>query len=357
MKLNKTVNKNISNILIQRDSTIYHTMRVLQNSRMKSLIVVSKSNTLLGTITDGDLRRAILANKSIPKNLNRVYKKNCIFFKENQKNINELKEISKRENIDLIPIVNNQKKVIDFYSSLQILSDNKKNKNCSAVIMAGGQGTRLKPFTDILPKALIPLGDKTAIERIIENIQIFNPKIFYITINHKSKILKSFFKESNLNIKCNFIYEKTPLGTAGSLSELKEKKEKTFLVSNCDTILNIDFNQIYNYHIKNKNMITIIGAFKKFKIPYGRCIADKKGTFIEIKEKPYQHFLINTGAYFVEKKALNLIKKNSFLDFTEFLMKAKKKKLKIKIYPISDNSWIDVGQWDEYKKNIAHFDY
>ena len=204
----------------------------------------------------------------------------------------------------------------------------------------------------ILPKPLIPVKDKTIIEKIIENFTKFGAKKFIISINYKSKIIKSFFDELNPNFEYEFIEERKPLGTAGSLNFLKSKIKKTYFITNCDTLINFDYSEVYNYHKKNSNDITVVVSTKKFVVPYGSCKISKKGLLENIKEKPSQHLLVNTGMYVVNNQLFNLIKKNKFINFTDFISLAKKNKKKIGVFPVSDQSWLDLGQWDEYNKTL-----
>ena len=203
-----------------------------------------------------------------------------------------------------------------------------------------------------MPKPLIPVKDKTVIEKIIENFTKFGAKKFIISINYKSKIIKSFFDELQPNYKYKFIEEKKPLGTAGSLFFLKSKIKKDYFLTNCDTLNNFNYGDVYDFHKKNKNHITVVVSTKKFIVPYGSCKITKSGLLDSIKEKPSQHLLINTGMYVVDNQIFNLIGKNKFINFTDLIVLAKKKNKKVGVYPISDESWLDLGQWDEYEKTL-----
>ena len=288
----------IKNIFITENTNIHQAMQKLQKTGEKCLIVVSKQNKLLGTINDGDIRRAILNRISTSKSIKNIYEKNCIYIENKKNEFNKLKKIMITKKVDLIPIINKNKVVVDYATSKKI-DQNKKVKdiNLEVIIMAGGRGTRLKPFTYILPKPLIPVKDKTVIEKIIENFTKFGAKKFIISINYKSKIIKSFFDELQPNYKYKFIEEKKPLGTAGSLFFLKSKIKKDYFLTNCDTLNNFNYGDVYDFHKKNKNHITVVVSTKKFIVPYGSCKITKSGLLDSIKEKPSQHLLINTGMY------------------------------------------------------------
>ena len=154
------------------------------------------------------------------------------------------------------------------------------------------------------------------------------------------------------DFKLTFIDEPKPLGTAGALSLLANKIKKPFLVTNCDTIINADFDDLLNFHIANRNDITLVASAKKYVIPYGTCKLNKKGYLQKIQEKPKFNFLVNIGLYVMNPNLINLIPKNKFYNMTDLISAARKKNKQIGVYPIEEESWIDVGQWSEYRKAV-----
>ena len=343
----------MKNIFIFENSNIHKVMEKLQRTGEKCLVVVNKNKRLLGTINDADIRRAILDQTPTSASIKNIYKKKCTYVQSKKFKIEKILKIIKSKKIDLVPVVNNNKIVINYLTLKEIegLTSPKKIA-IDVIIMAGGRGTRLKPFTHILPKPLIPLKDKTVIEKIIDNFRKFGVKKFIISINYKSKIIKSFFDELNPSYKYKFIEEKKPLGTAGSLGYLQNKIKKDYFITNCDTLIDFDYSEAYKAHKENKNDITVVVSSKEFTIPYGVCKINKSGLLNSIQEKPSQHSLVNTGMYVVNNQIFRLIKKNKFLDFTDLILLARKKNKKVAIYPISEKSWLDLGQWDEYEKTL-----
>ena len=222
--------------------------------------------------------------------------------------------------------------------------------------MAGGKGQRLLPFTDILPKPLIPIQGKPIIDHIIELFEDTGIKNFFLTLNYKSKILKSYFRsQKNKNYKLNFVVEKKPLGTVGSLNLLKNKLETDFFSINCDIVVKHDLKQIYDFHKLNNNDLTIVTSPKTIKILYGVCESNAKGKLKSLTEKPVYNFFVNTGLYVFKKNVINLIPKNKEFGINDLIEKMKKEKKNIGVYPISPNSWFDVGQWSEYSKTNDFF--
>ena len=334
----------MKDILIKTNSTIQDTLIKLQSSALKCLIVVNKKNILLGTINDGDVRRALLNNAKLNFKIAKYFKKNCYFVKIDQlSKINTIEKLRKLK-INLIPIVNKNKKVVDYVSD-NINEKNislEKNKEIETIIMAGGLGTRLKPYTNILPKPLLPFRNKTIIENVINKFTNYGLRKFIISLNYKNIIIKAFFKELNPEFKVSFLEENKPLGTAGVLFKLKNKNKK-YLISNCDVILDIDYNYLIKFHEKKKFDITIVSSIQKDRIPYGVCKI-KNNHLVNIVEKPEKNYLANTGLYLVNSKIFKLIKKNEKMSFVDLINKALKKKMNIGVYPIPSNAWIDLGQ-------------
>ncbi len=345
-------------ITILKDLTIIQAMKKIATSGSRCLIVADKSNKLLGTLTDGDIRRAILKGKKLSDTISLIYNSKSNYLVKGKFSLKQAKKILLTKNHILLPVVKENLKIIDYLNWEKVFGENKKLKisnNIPLVIMAGGEGKRLRPFTEILPKALIPLGNKTIIERIIDNFCEFGFKNFYISTLYKSQILKSYFNDIKKNYKLIFLNEKKPQGTVGGLAAHKKKFDETIFLSNCDILISADYTQMLKFHQNYKNDITIIVSTKSYKIPYGVCELDRKGKFTRIFEKPTKFHLINTGLYILNVKVLNLIPKNKFFHMTDLIKVLKNKKKKIGIYPIDESNWIDVGQWPEYQENKKKF--
>ena len=354
----------INNFVITKNKTIKEAMRLINLNLHKCLVVVDKNNKLLGTLSDGDIRSALLKNYNLDDKINKIFNNNSKFILKKDLSEEKLKNLFLKKDFDIIPIVQNNRKVIDVtYWSKVFNSEKKINEvrnfklDVPVVIMAGGEGTRMKPFTNVLPKPLIPINDKPVVEHIMDKFRMQGISNFIFTINHKAKIIKAYFKELKSKNKIRFINEKTPLGTAGSLKVLQNKINNSFFVINCDTIVNIDYKDLYDFHEKKKNMITIMASAKEHIIPYGVCNLGTSGQFKNIKEKPKINFLASSGIYVVHPSVLRLIPKNKRFDFPELVVAAKRKKIKIGVFPIDDNSWADVGQWSEYKKTLNLLGY
>tara|TARA_Y100001958_G_C21207665_1_gene533615 strand:+ start:530 stop:1576 length:1047 start_codon:yes stop_codon:yes gene_type:complete len=347
----------IEKIKVKPTISIKEAMQVLNETVEKCLLVVDESNILLGTLTDGDLRRSILAGSNFSENISSSFNEKPIFLEEDDLINIDCEDILNQKNVDLIPVLDKKKVVINFISRANnsISQIETSLSGVSVVIMAGGKGSRLKPFTDILPKPLVPVHDKPIIEHIIEKFTYKGCKDFYITINYKGKILKAYFDELNTSYTTNFVEESEFLGTAGSLKLVEHKMNSPFFVSNCDIIIKSDYFKIYEFHNKNKFDVTIVASAKEYVIPYGTCELDSNGNLSHINEKPSYDFLINTGFYVINPDILKLIPKNKFYHITHLIEDAKNNGMRVGVYPVSDDSWIDIGQWKEYKDAIKRF--
>ena len=348
----------MKNLLIKPNANIRNALEQLSKTGEKCLVVVDKKNKLLGTISDGDARKAILKGKFYKNKISEFYQKNPIFLRKENYSLSQARNILIKKRIDIIPIIGESRIVVDVLTFEKIFKKNKSNHKSSTfsktvVIMAGGKGTRLEPFTSILPKPLVPINEKPVIEHIIEKFVNNNNNVnFFITLNYKSRVLRAFFQEKRTNYKLSFVEEPKPLGTVGGLSLLEGKIKKPFLVTNCDTIININFDNLMSFHISNRNNLTLVASSKEYIIPYGTCKLNKSGQLRSIIEKPKLDFFVNIGLYVFSPDIIKLIPKKKAYDMPDLIKLAKKKGKRIGVYPIDDKSWIDVGQWSEYRKAI-----
>ena len=214
--------------------------------------------------------------------------------------------------------------------------------------MAGGRGLRLKPFTDIVPKPLVPINGISMIEHILINFRNFGFRNFIISLNYKSNLIRTFFSFLKKKYKISFLKENKPLGTAGIIKKIKLKKEKNFFVINCDTILKCDYLSLYNFHMKKKNKLTLVASQQTNSIPYGVCKLNKVQDLKKIIEKPSNSILVNTGCYVVNSSILKYIKKNEAIDMNELIQKLLNKKIKIGVFPVQKGAWSDFGKLTDF---------
>ena len=242
-------------IKIKENLTIRQAMKKLSQSGAKCLVIIDEKNNLLGTLSDGDLRKAILNGSNMGDSIKNIYQLNPTVLLNEEYVIEDAKKLFTNNKFDLIPIVDNKGKLVDVLQWESVFKNGESERNSKldapVVIMAGGKGTRLEPFTNILPKPLIPIHEKPVIEHIIECFTQVGVKDFILSVNYKSRIMKAFFDEINPTYNINFIEEEKPLGTAGSLLSLKNQYNKPLLVTNCDIIVKTDYYDLYKFHQKN----------------------------------------------------------------------------------------------------------
>ncbi len=348
----------LKNYIINKDQSIYNALELLEKNPYKILFVSDFDEKIIGSLTDGDIRRYILSTGNLSGTTFDACSKNFLYLNETKDKSNVIDQ-AQNVGAKVIPVLNKQNKLVEIIfldvHQEKIVTDF-ENIDYPVIIMAGGQGTRLEPFTKVLPKPLIPINDKTILEIIIEKFNNYGFTNFYISINYKGYIIKSYLNECKFDFQINYIEESQPLGTIGALSLIKDQIKSDFVIlTNCDIIIDIDFLSLIDFHKKNLNDITIVASTKKYKIPYGICHLTKKGILASIEEKPEFHFLVNTGMYIINTQLLKLIPENTLFHATNLIEIAKEKGYKISIYPVSDNAWIDIGEWSEYKKTLSKF--
>lgn len=333
----------ISKFCVFENASLIEVMEKINENSYGIVFVINKKNQLIGVITDGDIRRYILANGNLDSNASRIMNKEpkFTFYKEKIKSY----ELMDNYKIHTVPILNGNHQIIDI-----IFDSNKTEKmklDIPVVIMAGGKGTRLYPYTQILPKPLIPINDKTITEIIMDQYQSFGCEKFTMIINYKKELIKAFFNDEDKDYDVSFVEEKEFLGTAGGLKLLVNKINGTFFLNNCDVLIEEDYSEILKYHRQSKNIITLVCALKKEIIPYGTIKTDETGQIKELKEKPNFDFLINTGLYIIEPEIFDEIPDNTFIHITDVIQNCIDKGFNVGVYPISEECWMDMGQIEE----------
>ena len=346
----------MKNLTVKADITIRQAMKKLNETGEKCLVITNEENILLGTLSDGDLRKAILQGASVGDSVINIYQREPTVVLENRYDLIEVKKIFTKNKFDLIPVVDENGKLSNLLFWGTVFKNNKKRQKrhlkTPVVIMAGGKGTRLEPFTKVLPKPLVPIHEKPVIEHIIDRFTDVGVNEFILTINYKARIMKAFFEELQPDFSVEFLEEKEPLGTAGSLKYLRGRFEEPFIVTNSDIIINSDYPDLYNFHKDNRYDITLVASMKNYTIPYGTCELNNKGYLERINEKPEYNFLVNTGLYILNPEILDFIPSNRIYHITQLIEEVKKRGQKVGVYPIDDDSWIDIGEWAEYQKAV-----
>lgn len=341
---------NYKSLLIDKSITIKDTIKALDKGA-KKVVIVTEDEKLVGIVTDGDIRRWILKNGDLEENVSKVMNNTPVYLDYQYKD--NAKKVMIDKSIECLPLVDDKKRVVDIiFLNDGLNSNNFEKVDIPVVIMAGGQGTRLYPYTKILPKPLIPIEDIPIVERIINRFNDYGCRSFYLTVNYKKNMIKAYFNEIDKDYDVFYIEEEKPLGTGGSLHLLKDKLKETFFVSNCDILIDANYSDIIKYHKKNNNKITVITSLKNYTVPYGVINLSENGDISSTKEKPEYNFLVNTGMYVLEPDVLEDIPENEFYHITYIINKYIEEGKKIGTYPITENCWLDMGEFKEMERMI-----
>jgi len=345
----------MKDIFIDPTATVKIALKKLDAAASKVLLVVKENHILIGAISDGDIRRHLLNNGSLDDLITSVYNQDPISIQHNDQEV--VKKTLLENKIDLVPVTDDKGKVIEIYSWEDVFFRKPEKKQGSAildlpvVVMAGGKGTRMQPFTTVLPKPLIPIGDKTILETLIDNFREYGIDKFYFTLNYRGEMIKAYFDSIQIDYYIEYVWEKEFNGTAGSLSLIPEIKN-TFMVSNCDIIVRADYADIYNFHRSSDAALTVISSIQHHTIPYGVIEYAEGGVVKDITEKPEYSFPINTGVYILEPKVIEFIPKNTIFHMTDLIKALIKNGNKVVTYFVNENDYIDIGQWEEYREAL-----
>ena len=347
--------ENIQNLLIRKDMTVKEVMKRMDETAKKILFVIDDDLKLLGSLTDGDVRRELLKDNELGKKISGLYNRNPIFVNKGY-NFEEVKKIMLDNKIEWVPVVGDLKEVVEILLWEDVFGKDitlsKKKLNIPVLIMAGGRGARLEPFTKVLPKPLIPIGEKTIIDIIMDKFSHYGINEFYISVSHKAKMIKSYFEEINTKYIIHYLEEKVPLGTIGGLKKLCNDIKNSVLVTNCDIVVDCDYNEVVEFHSRNNYDISLVASVKHFTIPYGVCEIEKEGMLKDIIERPEHVFWVSTGMYILKKQTLDFIPEDQEFHITDLINRVKENGGRIGVFPVNEKSWLDIGQWEEYRKSV-----
>jgi dTDP-glucose pyrophosphorylase len=350
------VNEAVRPFLVPQTHTIRKAMEQLEKTEEKIVFVVDANSRLVGSLTDGDIRRWILSDGDLKMEVSHACNSNP-HLAEEAFDTDQLRAEMLNRNLSCVPVINRNREITRLVFWKELFQGDgvvrlKPQLDLPVVIMAGGRGTRLAPFTNVLPKPLIPVGDKTVIEIIIEQFLGYGLADFQLSIHYKSKILKSYFEELAPPYKVTFLEETEPRGTAGALRSLYTPSPESLIVTNCDIVIHADLAELVSFHTQKNYDLTLVASLKDYRIPYGVCELEKGGSLSIINEKPQYSFLVNTGMYVVRRDRLDLIPADTYCDMTDFIETLKKSGGRIGVFPIGGNAWVDIGEWAEYRKAI-----
>ncbi len=337
---------NISDIFLSVEDTVESALKIITSGAVKIALVVNNNNQLLGTINDGDIRRGLLKRKLLEDSIEDIYFKNPIVVNEGTSK-EELLHLCCENNISQIPIVNSENQVVGLHILDELLLP-KKHEN-TVVLMAGGLGMRLRPLTDNMPKSMLHVGGKPILQIIVEGFAKHGFTNIVMCLGYKSGVIQDFFKDGDkFGVSIDYVLEDQRMGTAGALTLLKKRPNKSFFVMNGDLLTNVNFEQMLDFHESNNSQATMCVREYEIEVPYG-VVSVKNENICSIKEKPIHSFFVNAGVYLLEPGCVDLIPENEFYDMTSLFEQLISGKNKIVSFPLQEY-WLDVGNHSDFSK-------
>ena len=337
----------LQDLLLDEKASVKQAIEKLEKVRCKVVYVV-KGRKLLASISDGDVRRFTLKSGDVNQGIACIANYTPHAFYESDKN--RWKKIFEQSELYSVPLINYNDEIVGVVFRNGTVIKEQDQMDIPVVMMAGGKGTRLHPYTKILPKALIPVGDIPISERIINRFYEYGCRDFFILVNHKSAMIRSYFDNIEKNYRIQYMEETEPLGTGGGLSLLKGLVTQDFVLTNCDILIDADYTSIYKIHLKKENFITMVLSEYDSKIPYGVVEMDQDNNYQKVIEKPTFQYLINTGVYIVNPRVIKDLPENTIIDFPDIIEKYKRQGERIGCYVIKESAYMDMGQFEELEK-------
>ncbi len=343
----------LDQVIIPYDMTVKQAMHQLNVTAQRILLVAGADRVLLGTLSDGDIRRWILNEGSLGSAVGELMNRDPILV-QREFQVEQCKQLMLERRIEWIPVVDQTRRIVDLvvWSDLcdvAFSEHHKRNIDIPVFIVAGGRGLRLEPFTKILPKPLMPYGEKPIVEVIMDMFSAYGCEQFILSLNYKGKMVQAYFDSIDCNHRIHYVWEDVPLGTAGSLRLSQDiVRSDDLFVSNCDILIKSDYYDIYEYHKKQDNDITVVSSLQHVSVPYGVIELKNGGALHGIVEKPEYDFLVNTGMYVIKRSVVKHVPVSGSFDFTHLIASVRNEGGKVGVYPVDRYAWVDIGQWPNY---------
>ena len=350
----KNPSEEIKKRTICQGASLLDAMKLMDENRVKTLFVFIGDH-FGGMITIGDIQRAIIKNIDLNAPISEIINPDKIYGYSTEDEC-VIREKMQRLRAEVMPILDDKGELIDVLLWNDLFQtktfQSRGHLQLPVVIMAGGKGSRLKPLTNVIPKPLVPIGDKTILEEIMDRFETIGCHKFFMSVNYKSDMMHFYLNQLEHKYDIEFFEEDKPLGTIGSVSLLKGKLNTPFFVSNCDIIIDQDYRDVYDYHVDNHNDLTLVTAVKSLRIPYGVIETGEDGLMMALKEKPELTYMINTGLYLLNSECIDEIPVGEVFHITQLIERIKEKKGRVGCFPVSEHAWKDMGEWSEYLRII-----
>lgn len=332
-------------ILLNEQQTLLETMQIIDKTSLQFAVVINEKNELLGTVTDGDIRRGILRGEGLEVPISTIMN-NTPFTAKYGLSANYYQQLMRENQLKQLPIINDMNEVVDilFLDKFELMS----NTN-PVVLMLGGLGTRLRPLTNDTPKPMLKVGGKPILETIIEGFKQYGYTNFILSVNYKKEVIQSYFQNGeSFDVNITYVEEKKRMGTAGALSLIPNIPNQPIFVMNGDLLTQVNFEQLMQYHEESQSIATMCVREYEYQIPYG--VVEMAGTnFLSIKEKPIHKSFVNAGIYILSPEAFDYIPDNKFYDMPELFQRLVSLEKKTTVFPIREY-WLDIGQMNDFEK-------
>lgn len=338
-------------LLVDMNATIMQALKILDEGAKQIVLVVDQRNVLLGTVTDGDIRRGILKGESLEAPITHVMNKRPIVAQMGDERETMLNLMTTRS-LRQIPVIDDRGRLIDIVFLEDYMQSEKKDN--WVVLMAGGFGTRLAPLTDHCPKPLLKVGSRPILEIILNSFISYGFARFYISVNYKADMIMEYFGDgSRWGVEIRYLLEDKRLGTAGALSLLSERPDKPFIVMNGDLLTKINFSHALQFHMEEEACATMCVREYEYQVPYGVVKVDQHRLY-GIEEKPVQRFFISGGIYILSPDVIESIPENTFYDMPALFEALIEKEQLTSAFPIREY-WLDIGRMDDFNRANGEF--
>lgn len=335
--------------LLSKDATMQDAIKTLNTSTIKLVCLVDSNFKLAGVITDGDIRRAIVAGKTLESSVSEFMCFTPITFRASDTKAKRRKTFEAHKLL-YIPVIDEQSKVINIDISQSISVFAQSN---TVFLMAGGYGTRLRPLTEVCPKPLLTVGSKPILETIIDSFVHYGFHEFKISVHYLAEQIKGHFKNGEqFGVDIDYVEESSPLGTAGALS-LLPMQDKPLILMNGDLLTKVDFRELLAYHVSEKAKVTMCVREYEYQVPYGVIQADNNEVK-QVIEKPVEKYFVNAGIYVISPEVVNRLEKGSYKDMPDLINECLAHNEKVAMFPIHEY-WLDIGRMADFERAQIDF--
>ncbi len=343
--------RRLEDLTISPGATLIEALRTMDKAGHK-LLLVMEAGRFVSVVSIGDVQRGLLKGVGFEAPVREILRRNITIGRPGQP-AREVERMMLDQRMEFLPVVDEERRLagVVFWEDVigPTFSPGAALPGTRVVIIAGGQGVRLRPLTYVIPKALIPVTEKPIIHEIIDRFRAQGAGEFLVSVNYKGDMIERYFSDLGApGMSIRFLYEDSPTGTIGSLRAMRGHLGETFFVTNCDILVEQDYGMILDYHRSNRNIMTLVSAVKNVPIPYGILETREDNLLAAIREKPTHVLQVNAGMYVLEPGVLGLIPPDGSFDVTQLIEALQARGDRIGVFPITERSWMDIGEWSEY---------